>query len=450
MKTEKKLYIVVMLMVLVMLQPGCNKQNEHRQQNAKTKVEVPKLLTKHHAIGTPEEQQQTLNTFNALATAIRKDPNDMEARLKLARIFMQEARLTGEHGYYYPAALQVIDEVLESNAKTKDNRFVALLFKGSVLLSLHQFNNALKVGEEALQLNQHNALIYGVLVDANVELGNYQAAVKMADKMVALRPDLRSYARASYLREIHGDVEGALEAMKLAVSSGYPGLEETAWCRLTLGHLYETYGDLEKAAAQYQTALNERPNYPFAMAALAGIAMKKSEYQGAEQLLKKACSIIPEVSFYEQLADLYQETGRTKETRQTVEEVFAMLADDEESGHIMNLEYIQIHLNFTHDYDKALEYALQEYEARPDNIDVNKELAVIYFKKDNLEEAAKHLQKAMRTNSVNPELLCVAGLIKIKTGLEKEGRALLTKAMQSNPYQSHSLREEARAFLANV
>ena len=245
-------------------------------------------------------------------------------------------------------------------------------------------------------------------------------------------------------------MEGAIEAMNMAATAGYPGLEETAWCRLTLGHLYENYGDLENAEKQYQITLEERPGYPFAIAALAGIAMKKKEYEKAEELLGKACEIIPEVSFYEQLAALYQETGRTAEMQQKVEEIFAMLADDEKSGHNMDMTYTQMHLDFTQNYDKALEYALKEYEARPDNIDVNKLLATVYLKKDNIREAEKHIQTAMRTHSLNPELLCVAGLIKIKGGYEKEGKALLAMAMKSNPYLSNSFSEEAKVFLAGV
>ena len=51
----------------------------------------------------------------------------------------------------------------------------------------------------------------------------------MADKMVSIRPDLRSYSRISYLREIHGDMPGAIEAMKMAIQAGYPGYEDRAW-----------------------------------------------------------------------------------------------------------------------------------------------------------------------------------------------------------------------------
>jgi hypothetical protein len=54
------------------------------------------------------------------------------------------------------------------------------------------------------------------LVDGNVEMGNYATAIEEADKMISIRPDIRSYSRASYLREIHGDYPGAIDAMKLA------------------------------------------------------------------------------------------------------------------------------------------------------------------------------------------------------------------------------------------
>ena len=152
------------------------------------------------------------------------DPTAEEPKIKLAEVFINEARITGEHGHYYPAALQMLNSILDKPSENDDITFRALSHKAGVLLSLHQFAEALEVGQKAVTLNPYNAHIHGVLVDAYVELGEYEAAVKMADKMVSIRPDLRSYARVSYLREIHGDVDGAIAAMKLAVSAGYPGL----------------------------------------------------------------------------------------------------------------------------------------------------------------------------------------------------------------------------------
>ena len=144
------------------------------------------------------------------------------------------------------------------------------------------------LGKAALKLNKYNAQIYGILVDANVELGNYAEAIKMADKMVSIRPDLRSYSRISYLREIHGDNNGAIEAMTMAVTAGYPGFEQSEWTRLTLGNLYETNGDLDQAALQYQTILENRENYPFAIAALANIEIKKGNFEESRAIIKRS------------------------------------------------------------------------------------------------------------------------------------------------------------------
>ncbi|MCB0584107.1 MAG: hypothetical protein KDD06_02090, partial [Phaeodactylibacter sp.] len=260
-------------------------------------------------------------------------------------------------------------------------------------------------------INPYNAQIYGALVDANVELGRYEQAVAMADKMVSIRPDLRSYARVSYLREIHGQVEGAIEAMEMAVAAGYPAYEETAWARLTLGKLYENYGSPEVAEQQYRAILAERPDYPFAIAALASLSADNQDYAEAEQMLKQACQIIPEYSFYETLAHIYQETGRQEDFNQTMETLWPMLKEDTESGHNMDLEYAKLYSDLLGDQDKALEYAVKEYQKRPDNIDVNQVLASIYQRRGDPSAAARYLEVATRTHSRQPGLMKLQQLL---------------------------------------
>jgi len=63
-----------------------------------------------------------------------------------------------------------------------------------------------------------------------VELGEYDRAIGLIQKMVDLKPQLSSYSRVSYLRELHGDIEGAIQAMSMALYSGSPSRENTAWC----------------------------------------------------------------------------------------------------------------------------------------------------------------------------------------------------------------------------
>lgn len=350
---------------------------------------LPKLLKRNPGVGTDEEQVMAQTRYSSITQAITQNPQDAKSHLQLAELFMWEARITGEHGHYYPAALEVIETVLKGD-QAPDKQFQALSYKASVLLSLHQFDEARKVAEVARAINPHNAQIHGALVDAHVELGNYEEAVNMADKMVSIRPDLRSYSRVSYLREIHGDIPGSIEAMDMAVTAGLPGTEEAAWARLTLGNLYAKNKQPEKAEMHFRQILAERPSYPFATAALADLAYNQEEYKKAETLLNQAIELIPEVGFYHQLALLYQKTGRVKERDQLVSEMLLMLKDDEESGHKMGLAYAELYLDLTNDFESALKYATEEYDARPKNIDVNAMMARVYEAMEKPEKAAKH------------------------------------------------------------
>ena len=388
---------------------GC--QNSSTQNSiSQADVSIPKLLDRNEKLWYGKEWETTQNAYVHAREAIKVYPTAAEEYLKLAQIFTNEARITGEHGHYYPNALEVLDKAI-IYAENDDVRFRAMTTKAGVLLSQHEFQQALILGKQAVLLNQYNSHIYGVLVDAYVELGDYENAVKMADKMISIRPDLRSYARVSYLREIHGDVEGAKEAMQMAVESGFPSYEQTAWTQLTLGELYETYGKTEEAIQVYNNILTIRENYPFAIAAKANVLMKKGKLEEAEILLQKGIAIIPEVGFYEQLAHIYKKQNRNEEFDEIIPEIFAMLKDDVDHGHNMNLEYATIYSELLEDQDKALEYVMKEYQKRPLNIDVNRMLAMIYFEKNNVSQSAKFAKAAERTGSKHPDLINVKGLL---------------------------------------
>ena len=395
-----------LLLVLMVTLFACQSDRTADRVGSTNDVDIPELLPRPAALQDATEWDATQSGYMKMSSALRlDDPNAVQPRITLAQIFTNEARVTGEHGHYYPAALQMVNEALELNKGLDLNlEFLALSTKASVQLSQHEFKDALATAKRAIAINPHNAQIYGALVDAHVELGDYEAAVAAADKMVQIRPDLRSYSRVSYLREIHGDVAGAKKAMERAVKAGAPGYESTAWARLTLGELHRRYGEPDAAAAQYRTILKERPNYPFAIAALAELEMDKGNYAEAEELLDEAAGIIPEVGYYIQLADLYKATGRTEEMKATETEIFAMLQDDVDSGHNMDLEYAAFYRDHFKDYDKALEYVEREYAKRPANIDVNRMMASLYIAKGMRAEAEPYLEVARTTDSKDPEL----------------------------------------------
>ncbi len=391
------------LLILFLVGTAMSCKNDKAQ--VQSEIAVPKLISRSEKIQLGKEWDLVQNTYMDKKQTIEKNPKDHKASLELAQLYIKEARVTGEHGHYYPAALQMVDTVLKDKEINPDLKFIALLTKAGVQLSLHEFIDAKTTGEAALQLNNHNAQIYGVLVDANVELGHYDKAIALGDKMASLRPDIRSYSRIAYLREIHGDIDGAKAALKLAVESGYPGNEETAWAMLTLGELYSNYGDDASAKKVYSQIIEMRKDYPFAVAALAELELNEGNMDQAEKGFEEAITIIPEVGFYTSLAKIYKKQGRLQELDAIMKEVFLMLEDDVVSGHNMNLEYADIYLNLLDSPKEALTYLEKEYDKRPLNIDVNRMLAQVYLSMDSIEETRNYAQAASITNSQHPDLL---------------------------------------------
>jgi tetratricopeptide (TPR) repeat protein len=352
----------------------------------------------------------------ALRNKIEKNPKDVKSILALTTVFVQEARITGNYVYYDKAALKCVNKVL----KLDSLNFEALSFKALIYLSQHHFADGLVLAERAQKLNPFNAFNYGLLVDGNVEMGHYDSAIANADRMESVRPDIRSYSRISYLREIYGDYPGAIEAMKMAVGAGGPGDETTEWTRIQLGRLYERTGDLKSAEMHYRIALGERPDYPFALAGMARMAVAGKDYPGAIELYRKAYSMINDYSTMEEWADTYKMAGQKWRADSLMNIIIARLNKDEQSGrndenigHYADRELAYAYLKINN-YDKALEHALLEYNRRPENIDVNETVAWAYYCKKQYQEALPYLQTALKTHSQNPDLLYHAGLIYAK------------------------------------
>ena len=92
--------------------------------------------------------------------------------------------------------------------------------------------------------------------DAQIsKLGRYDEAVATFQQMINLRPDLTSYTRVSYARELYGDVPGAIDAMQSAAMAGAGRMENVAWTQTQLGNLSFNSGDLQSAKTHYEASL---------------------------------------------------------------------------------------------------------------------------------------------------------------------------------------------------
>ncbi|HEV8272215.1 MAG TPA: hypothetical protein VGQ04_12980 [Chitinophagaceae bacterium] len=446
---KRSIYFVVVVLFLVTSGFIVLKYENEKKKN---EARIYELLPRSNSSANYADWITIKNNATTLLTKISANKSDLVSKLKLSGLYLQEARISGNYTYYDMAAMKLVNDVLKKDR----NNFEGLTFKALIFLSQHHFAEGLAVAEQVRQLYPYSAHVYGILTDANVELGRYDSALVSIDKMVSIRPDLSSYSRISYQREIHGDNEGAIDAMKLAVQAGSPGDEATEWSRIQLAKLYEHTGQIDYAKMNYTIALNNRPDYPHAFAGLARIEIAEKNYLNAIALYKKADSAITDFTIKEELAQAYLLNGNKEESARLsnmiVEEMIKSSKKNrstDTSGHYSDREIAYAYIN-TSNYDKALEHAMIEYNRRPENIDVNETVAWVYYNKGNAEESVKYIKEALKTNCKNPVLLCRAGLIYASAGDKVMAKSILQDGLKNNPVISPALRSAAQKTLQSL
>jgi tetratricopeptide (TPR) repeat protein len=365
--------------------------------------------------------------IRAAQGVIEKQPADSKGYNMLSAAFMQKARETGDFSFNARA-----EESLKHSFRVAPDNYEGIKLQAALLLNFHRFSEALETAKRAQAMNPRNHDVYGAMVDALVELGDYQGAVDAAQKMVDLRPDTASYSRISYLRSLHGDTKGAIEAMKMAAESASPGNPESiAWCRVHLGDELMNDGKLNEAEREYDYALYAFPDYHLALAAKARARYAAGDTDNAIIFYKRVVERVPLPEYIAPLGDLYAKLGRTDEAKQQydqVEFIEKMGAGSETYSRQLALFWADHDMRL----DEALAIAERERAARND-IYTSDVLAWCLYKKGRFAEAKTAIDEALRLGTRDPRLLYHAGMIALSTGDNQKGADYLKQALAINP-----------------
>jgi len=318
---------------------------------------------------------------------------------RLGWTFVKKARLTFDASYYNLA--EQCAQCMEANGTKGPD---TLLLSAHALQSLHRFSEAEVVARELVSTRER-PFDYGVLGDVLVDQGKVREGAAVYQKMIDLRPDLQSYARAAHVRWLTGDLNGAIELMRLAVSGSSPNDPEAAAWAYTRLALYQLQQNATKQALQScSAALALQPDYAPALMARGRIHLALHRPADAVVELEQAAKLNPLPEYQWALADaltLTGDRGRAKEVESQIVERGAT-----EDPRALSLFLATRGENVT----QAVELAQQELTRRRD-IFTHDALAWALAMAGRATEAQLHATQALSEGTIDARLLLHAGII---------------------------------------
>jgi tetratricopeptide (TPR) repeat protein len=370
------------------------------------------LIAQSNPAGTAEKLSPAEQGMAQAQRLIEKNPTNYEAYNALALALSRRARETSDVKFYAEA-----EATLQKSFEISPDNFDGGRIKVWLLLGKHEFADA---REEALKLNKRmpdDVMVYGFLTDANVELGNYAEAEKAAQLMLDLRPgNSPGVTRAAYLRELFGDVDGALDLMNMAIQSTSPSeVEDSAWILTQMGHLQLSVGRLNDAEKNLQRALALFPGYHYALGNLAKVRIAEKRYDEAVQLLQQRYEAAPHAENLYDLAEALQLSGRTEEAKNAFADFEKKSLIETNRADNSNRELIFYYADHAQQPLKALEVAQRERARRHDVYTLDAYAWSLHVNGSN-QEARQQIEAALAVGIRDARMIRHAGEIALALG----------------------------------
>ncbi|HVF03481.1 MAG TPA: hypothetical protein VNA20_01455 [Frankiaceae bacterium] len=380
----------------------------------------------------------------ALQARLDRVPGDSESWAALGAAYVQQARVSADPSLY-PRADAAVARSL--SLRPAGDNAPALTARATLAAARHDFAAAHRDALAARRLNPYNATTLGVLADALVELGRYDAAFRTIQRMVDLRPDIASFTRVSYSFELRGDPAGAEYALRRALAV-VTGPADRAFVEQYLGELAWSRGDVATARRHYDAGLRATPNSAALLVGRAKARAAAGDTAGAVADYDTVLARLPLPEHAVAYADLLASLGRSADAarvREVADGAVRLLATEGVNADLEVAIYEADHGSPA----RAVAAARREYAKRR-SIHVEDAYAWALHAAGRDREALPHARRAVRLGTRDASFRYHLGVIEAALGLRAPAARNLTEALALNPHFSPTHAARARRMLASL
>jgi tetratricopeptide (TPR) repeat protein len=276
----------------------------------------------------------------------------------------------------------------------------------------------------------YDATARGVLADALLELGEYEAGFAEVQRMLDLRPDVASYSRASYVYELRGDADGARSAMERALALAATP-DDAEFAAFHLADLASGHGDLDAAERYLDEGLRRAPGSTELLLVQARLLAAQGDGAAASVAYRDVIDELPDADHHVEYGEFLESRGRAAEAREHYAAADAATARASAAGVVPDVE-VALHLADRGRAAQALAVAERQYAQRR-SVDVEDAYAWALHTAGRHEEALTHVRAAQRLGTRDALVSYHRGMIEASLGLTEAARASLRRALDLDP-----------------
>lgn len=333
--------------------------------------------------------------------ALTKDANYAGGHTALAMAFLARARETGDSKYLAQA-----EDAAGKALQLRPDDFEGLKARAAILLAEHRYGEALQLATKLNKRIPDDVSVYGLVADADMELGNYDEAEKSAQWMLDLRPgNLPGLIEGAKLREFFGDLDGALDFLKQAFQKVPPGEpEQQAWLAAFMGRLMTEKGDYAAAGRTLTNALKFYPDHPETLGVVGRLRAAEGNYPAAAEAFRARYEQTRQPAHLYDLAAALEKAGLRNEANRAFGEFESAAWKLRNEPNNANRQLVFYYVDKAGDPQKGLKLAEDELSKRQDIFTLDA-AAWAMFKAGKPDDARKLMSRALKVGTRDREIL---------------------------------------------
>ncbi|MBL0740751.1 tetratricopeptide repeat protein [Chryseolinea lacunae] len=356
----------------------------------------------------------------------QRTPDSETCRLRLAGLLSSRFMLTGDIEDVFVSD-SLYQSVLASSGNENASVHRALAANA---ITQHQFGEAYQQIQKALAIGEGKAASLFMLVDVNLELGDYDGAQRALNK-IATRNLFPYIVRKAKIKDHEGDLDSAIVLMETALVKAKDNASLLLWTQSNLADMYGHAGRVEEAYRLNLAILETNPDYDYALKGIAWIAFSH-DHRYAE-----ARSIALYINSKRATPDMHLLLAKIADAENNMEEkmkelrVFYSLATSPRYGDMYNKYLALVEVEEFSNPAKTIALAQREIHNRPtpQSYDL---LAWGYYHDGKFAEALQVAEDFLVDKTFEPDVLYHLGMIYEANGQHGKGSDYLNRAKESS------------------